>query len=146
MADFNGDKRDDLLLFGADKFAVLYAGAAAPALKELASFESQLEKIYPTDVLAGDVNGDGKTDLVLTDTRSHFIEVLQYRADSGLKHALYFRVFEQKSFRNEDEAGGDAEPREAQIADVTGDGLPDLLLLIHDRLLLYPQDDGRESK
>ena len=146
VADFNGDKRDDLLLFGADKFAVLYAGAAAPALKELASFESQLEKIYPTDVLAGDVNGDGKTDLVLTDTRSHFIEVLQYRADSGLKHALYFRVFEQKSFRNEDEAGGDSEPREAQIADVTGDGLPDLLLLIHDRLLLYPQDDGRETK
>ncbi len=146
VADFNGDKRDDLLLFGADKFAVLYAGASAPALKELASFESQLEKIYPTDVLAGDVNNDGHTDLVLTDTRSHFIEVLQYRADAGLKHALYFRVFEQKTFRNEDEAGGDAEPRESQIADVTGDGLPDLLLLIHDRLLLYPQDDGRDSK
>ena len=48
VADFNGDQRDDLLLLGADKFAVLYAGATAPALKELASFESQLEKVYPT--------------------------------------------------------------------------------------------------
>ena len=91
--------------------------------------------------MAGDLNHDGEIDLVLTDTRNHFVEILQYRPDSGLKHALYFRVFEQKTFRNDEEAG-DSEPREALIADVTGDGLPDLLLLIHDRLLLYPQDEG----
>jgi hypothetical protein len=129
-------------LFGTDKLAVLYAGAAAPVVKELASFESQLDKIYPTDLIAGDLNGDGKIDLALTDTRSHFIELLQFRAETGLKHAMYFRVFEQKSFRNDSEAGG-SDPREGLIIDVTGDGLQDLLLLTHDRLILYPQDDGR---
>lgn len=142
VSDLNGDKKDDLLLFGADKLAVLYAGAAAPALKELASFESQLDKIYPTDIIAGDLNGDGKVDLAVTDTRSHFVELLQYRPESGLKHALYFRIFEQKSFRNEEEGGG-TDPREGLAVDVTGDGLQDLLLLTHDRLILYPQDDGR---
>ncbi len=141
VADLNGDKRDDLLLFAADKLAVLYAGAAAPAIKELASFESQLDKIYPTDLIAGDLNGDGKVDLVMTDTRSHFVELIQYRQATGLKHALYFRIFEQKSFRNEDEAGG-SDPREGLAVDVTGDGLQDLLLLTHDRLILYPQDGG----
>jgi len=144
VAELNGDKRDDLLLFGSDKLAVLYAGAAAPAVTELASFESQLDKIYPTDIIAGDLNGDGKTDLAVTDTRSHFVEILQYRPDSGLKHALYFRIFEQKSFRNEDEGGG-TDPREGLAVDVTGDGLQDLLLLTHDRLILYPQDDGRQA-
>ncbi|MBS0204231.1 MAG: VCBS repeat-containing protein [Planctomycetes bacterium] len=143
VADLNGDKREDLLLFGADKLAVLYAGAAAPALKELASFESQLDKIYPTDIIAGDFNGDGKVDLAMTDTRSHFLELLQYRPESGLQHALYFRIFEQKSFRNEEEGGG-TDPREGLAVDVTGDGLQDLLLLMHDRLILYPQDDGRQ--
>jgi hypothetical protein len=142
VADLNGDKKEDLLLFGPDKMAVLYAGAAAPAVKELASFESQLDKIYPTDIIAGDLNGDGKVDLAMTDTRSHFIELIQYRPDDGLKHALYFRIFEQKSFRNDDEAGG-TEPREGMAVDVTGDGLQDLLLLTHDRLILYPQDNGR---
>jgi hypothetical protein len=32
------------------------------------------------------------------------------------------------------------EPREALVADVTGDGLNDLLVLVHDRILLYPQE------
>jgi len=144
VADLNGDKRDDLLLFAADKLAVMYAGASAPAIQELATFESQLDKIYPTDLLAGDLNGDGHVDLVMTDTRSHYVELLQYRPDSGLKHALYFQIFEQKSFRNEEEGAG-TDPREGLVVDVTGDGRPDLLLLTHDRLILYPQDDGRSG-
>ena len=141
VADLNGDRRDDLVLFGADKFALLFAGGQSPALKELAAFESQLDKVYPTDVVAGDLNGDGHVDLAMTDVRSHFIEIIQSRPTTGLKHALYFRIYEQKSFANDESK--DSEPREALIADVTGDGLADLILLAHDRLLVYPQDDGK---
>lgn len=142
VVDLNGDHRDDLLLFGSDKFAVLFARGTYPAIKELAAFESQLEKVYPTDVVAGDLNGDGYVDLALTDTRSHFMEIIQYRQQTGLQHALYFRIYEQKSFRNDDESK-DVEPREVLVADVTGDGLADLILLAHDRLLVYPQDNGK---
>lgn len=143
IADLNGDDRGDLLLIGADKFAVLYAGGATPELKELASFESRLENVYPSDVSVGDLNGDGRMDAVIIDTREHFVELVDYVAEKGFRHALYFRVFEEKSFTEKEGSG--SEPRESLIADVTNDGRPDLVLLAHDRVLVYPQDDGRSA-
>jgi FG-GAP-like repeat len=141
VADLNGDGREDLLLIGRGRFAVLYAGKMLPTLNELGTFESKLAKTYFSDVVAGDLNGDGRTDLALIDTQSHFIEILRLDAEHRPHHALQFKVFEEKSFSEGREGG--TEPREGVIADVTGDGKADLILLSHDRVLVYPQDDGK---
>ena len=63
----------------------------------------------------GDLNGDGRVDLAVTDVRNHTVELLDYRPEEGLRHALYFRLFEQKSFTRED--APDTEPREALAAE-----------------------------
>jgi len=55
-----------------------------------------------------------------------------------LQPAIFWKVFEERSFRGQ--RNDSLEPREAWIADMTGDGKKDLLLLVHDRLLLYPQE------
>lgn len=140
VVDLNHDGREDLLLFGDGKFAVLYSGQSDPRLKDLATYETKLENTYFTDVVAGDLNSDGRPDLAVIDTRSHFIEILDFSTELGLRHALHFKVFEEKSFSRRGNSG--AEPREAVIVDVTNDGRRDLILLTHDRVLLYPQDDG----
>ena len=147
VADLNGDGQDDLLLFGTGKFAVLYSGRADPTMRELASYETKREKAFFADVVGGDLNGDGQPDLAAIDTQSHYIEILNFTpktAEQGalLRPALAFQVFEEKSFSREEE-GGDFEPRESLIVDVTNDGLADLVLLIHDRVLIYPQDNSR---
>jgi hypothetical protein len=141
VADLNADGRQDLLLFGRGKFGVLYAGRTDPTLQELASFETKLEKTYPSDIVADDLNGDGRVDLAVIDTQSHFVEILNSHAERGLRHAMHFKLFEEKSFAEGERSG--TEPRESVAADVTGDGRTDLILLTHDRVLVLPQDDGK---
>ena len=107
----------------------------------MATYESKLKKTFFSDVVAGDLNGDGKPDLAMIDTESHYVEILYLDAKDKPHHAFHFKVFEEKSF--EGGRGGGTEPRESAIADVTGDGRADLILLAHDRVLVYPQDDGK---
>ncbi|MEX0704187.1 MAG: VCBS repeat-containing protein [Planctomycetales bacterium] len=140
VADLDGDGRDDLLLMGRGKFAVLYAGRRELRLADLGSFESRLKETSFADVVAGDLNRDGGIDLALIDTQSHYIEIVRFDPKNGPRHALHFRLFEEKNFSGA-RIGG-TEPRESLIADVTGDGLPDLVLLAHDRVLVLPQDKG----
>jgi hypothetical protein len=64
-------------------------------------------------------------------------QVLTFSAVRKAYLATEFEVFQSRMF-----SGGDArefEPRDAVIADLTGDGRPDLLLTVHDRLIVYPQ-------
>jgi len=49
-----------------------------------------------------------------------------------------WQVFEERAFRGR--RADFAEPREAVVADVTGDGKNDLIILVHDRILVYPQE------
>ncbi|MGQ0634096.1 MAG: FG-GAP repeat domain-containing protein [Planctomycetaceae bacterium] len=138
VADLNGDKRDDLLLFGSGRFGVLYAGQTDPQLKTIATYETKAEKVHFNDLVAGDLNSDGLVDLAVIDTQSQSIDIVNFQPGAGFRHALQFKVFESKSLVTEEKTG--TEPREGVIADVTGDGRPDLILLSHDRVLVYPQD------
>lgn len=145
VADFDGDGRSDLLLAGAQHFSVLYAGRADIELRELAAFESSRKEAYFADVIAGDINSDGHVDLSAIDTSINGLTILNYQPDFGLRQATHFAVFEEKRLVTTGRSRG-TEPREGLIADVTGDGRGDLLLLCHDRLIVYPQDPGTTAK
>jgi len=141
VADLNGDGRDDLMLAGTTHFSVLYAGVASADLTEIASFEIDRENAYPADVIIGDINGDSAVDLSVIDTSIDGIQILRFDASAGIDDVTHFRVFEEKRLVSESTARG-TEPREGLAVDVTGDARKDLVLLCHDRLILYPQDSG----
>jgi hypothetical protein len=148
-ADLDGNGRDDLLLVGPDRFAVVLTGRARPRLVPIAEYEvgPTREDAYLGDLAAADLNGDGGMDLVLADTGEHYLEILALRLDPGktagtLLPALAFRIYERKSLRD---PGRRVEPRDLATGDVDGDGRQDLVLIVHDRVLVYRQDPGAEK-
>lgn len=144
VADLNGDAQPDLLVAGTQHFAVLYSGRRDPVMKEIASYKTERDEAYPADVIAGDINGDGVTDLTIIDTSIDGLEILRFATDH-IDPVTHFRIYEEKRLVSESNSRG-TEPREGVVVDVTGDGRSDLILLCHDRLLLYPQDSGSSEQ
>ena len=107
-------------------------------LAELDGYETPIKDGYLHDVVPGDLNGDGRKDLVFLETGKHYLDLVVFDASNHLIPANRWPVFEERSFRGS--RADTAEPREAVVADVTGDGKNDLIILVHDRVLVYPQE------
>lgn len=107
-------------------------------LNELDGYETPIKDGYLHDVTSGDLNQDGRKDLVFLETARNYVDLVTYDPPHQLTPANRWAVFEERSYRNR--RNELAEPREAAVADVTGDGRADLLLIVHDRILLYPQE------
>lgn len=142
-ADFGGDARPDLLVEGAGRFSVMVIGAKPYALKTLATYETTERRSRLGDVIAADLGGPVGQDIAWVDIGEHSIHITAIVPGKPgaieLRKALSFKVFEEKSFRDVRSMG---EPRDVATGDVDGDRLTDLVLIAHDRLLVYRQDDG----
>jgi hypothetical protein len=130
---------EELFIWGKDRFWWLPLGAGDFTARTVETYTTDLPGVAYSDVLAGDLTGDGQPELVTLDPERNVVEVLA--RDESAKawvSRLHFRVFETDEHHKR-RKGKALEPREAIVADVTGDGKNDLLLLVHDRVLIYPQ-------
>jgi hypothetical protein len=143
VADFDGDGREDLLVAGTDRFGIVLTGRKGQRLKTLASYESDRTEARLGDLAAGDFNGDGRPDVAITDIGDHFVELVTYAGQANLERGLVFKVFERKSYRGVRDS---IEPRDLAVGDVDGDRRDDLVLIVHDRVLVYRQDTGKAEE
>ncbi|MDQ6632302.1 MAG: VCBS repeat-containing protein, partial [Verrucomicrobiota bacterium] len=105
---------------------------------ELDGYETPIKDARLNDVMSGDLNNDGRKDLVFLETAKNYVDLVLFEPPHQLVSANRWPVFEERSFRSRRNDLG--EPREAAVADVTGDGKNDLIILVHDRILVYPQE------
>ena len=128
--------------------SVVFTGQNAVAWQSLAGDVWELAKLddydtpirdgYLNDLIAGDLNGSGRKQLVFMELARNYLDLVYFDAHRKLVPGDRWQVFEQHTFRGITDAL--PEPRECAVADVTGDGKNDLIVLVHDRILVYPQE------
>lgn len=128
-----------LLSLGRDRFWTAPLTGSRPALTLTASYETDLKNATYYAVYPVDLNHDGTEELTVFDAETKLLEVLHPGGvtGDGWRSLLHFVLFEENiHFRGRK---GEDNVREVLTQDFTGDGRPDILLLVHDRILLYPQ-------
>lgn len=134
---FLGDGRPALLGLTDDAFGLVRLSGAGARLTELAVYRSESDDREEFNLASGDINGDGHTDVLVTDAGEQMLSVLTFSRSRRVRLATEFQVYQSRLFQ-----GGqfrELEPRDVLVADVTGDNAQDVVLLIHDRLVIYPQ-------
>lgn len=143
-ADMDGDGKSEIILIAESGVVILRQGEGEDRLVAIGHYESEHRDGVLGGFACGDLNGDGRRDIVVVEESENGVSIVvptkSKAGDIACTKALGFKVYEGRSFRR----GGDdqylAEPREMVVDDVTGDGKNDLILLIHDRILVYPQE------
>ena len=107
-------------------------------LTRLDDYDTPIKDGFLNDVIAGDLTGGGRKQLIFMETQKNYLDLVNFSAAGKLVPGDRWQVFEQHTFRGAQNAL--PEPRECAVADVTGDGKNDLIVLVHDRLLVYPQE------
>ncbi len=146
VSDFSGlqgialgsGKTNAVAFLGLNAVAYLPLSGQVWQLDELDSYETPIKDGRLNDVVSGDLDNDGRKDLVFLETARNYLDLVIFDANHKLVPANRWPVFEERTFRSR--RGDSSEPREAAVADVTGDGKNDLIVLVHDRILVYPQE------
>lgn len=135
---FSEGDADTVSLIGVNTVAWLSLRGKVWEFAELDGYETPIKDGYLHDVLSGDLNQDGRRELIFLETAKSYIDIVTFEKPNNLVPANRWQVFEERTFRSR--RNDLSEPREAIVADVTGDQKNDLIVVVHDRVIVYPQE------
>jgi hypothetical protein len=128
-----------LFVAGRDRFWTAPFSAQTARLELVDSYDTDLQNCAYFFAFTTDFDADGKGEVMAFDRTSNLLELLAPSATAGnpWKSLMHFVLFEMNiHFRGRK---GETSVREVVVQDITGDKRPDVLLIVHDRVLLFPQ-------
>ncbi len=89
------------------------------------------------NLAAKDINGDGSADIILTCGAQNYLDIFGFKNDK-FDHSMRFKIFNTKQFSQF--SSYTAEPQKIAAADFDGDSYNDLVMLVHNKVIIYFSD------
>ena len=128
--------RSTLLMIGRSELFMLRNGAVEYAIVEEDEYASPAENPSLFDFTAVQIGQSRSPMVAITDARNRSIELIS-RQEQGWRKEVIFEVFLNPGYTGVDSVPGN-EPRDVKSGDIDGNGLRDLAVLVHDKLIIYP--------
>lgn len=133
--DINNDKINDLIMTGIDNISIYSSKNEGYYLKNIIKYTLPHPKEVTTALTTGTFNGNK---IVSIDDVRNFIQFFNF-SENEIRFSMRFKIFETKTYRNDEMTGG-GEPRDIRIADMNNDKKDDIVILVHDKIIVYYQE------
>lgn len=144
ILDINGDKKNDIVLFGEEKILFLKNNHPISDLTPLSLYMP--DEITPKQfsyLEIGELLPGRFQEIAIADGANNSVELFCLNKMGKLMHLLTFQIFEQRKFQQGDDG---VQPQHIILKDMNGDGLNDLFIHAHDKILIYTQIGATNEK
>jgi len=137
-------KNKILMLISNDGLGTLSVASSKQAFKSVLHQKTDIEEGHYSEVYCGKIIPDKFDEIIALEDTKHIFEFFKAAADKEPERFYKFKVFEREgeaiaSARGYYGRRTIAEPREVVFADINSDGLNDLALLAHNRIVIFEQ-------
>jgi hypothetical protein len=141
VADVDGEGTPDLVLPGSNAVRVIYGRDVRRTLDSRIVFDAKLDYFQYWNIHPADLDGDGKDEVLLFDSKKAMFEIHRPGPGGVLKPVCRQRLFEKNIYQRSSTDSYEM-PRELAVGDVDGNGKADLIFVLQDRVAIYLQDAG----